>query len=276
VLEKQFAYWKEQLAGAPELLALPLDRPRPPKMTFRCSRQSFVLPRNLMRGLSELSQKEGATLFMTLLAAYQTLMYRYTGQEDICLGSPIANRNRAEIEGMIGCFLNIVVLRTDLSGNPSFKELLGRVREVTAGAYANQDLPFEKLVDELQPERSLNHAPMVQATFTYQNAPMDALDLSDLTLESIEIEGGMVEQDLSLIINGMAGLVIYNSDLFNDSTISQMIEHFSRILEAVAADPDVRLLRIPLNDDQQDEHSEFPLNFQALDEAEHFAFGGAE
>ena len=165
VLEDQLSYWKKQLAGAPALLQLPTDRPRPAVQSYRGAVQSIELSQELTQGLQALSARQGVTLFMTLLAVFQTLLYRYTGQNDIVVGSPIANRNRAEIEGLIGFFVNTLVLRTDLSGNPTFKELLTRVRETALGAYTHQDLPFEKLVEELHPQRSLSRSPLVQVLF---------------------------------------------------------------------------------------------------------------
>jgi non-ribosomal peptide synthetase component F len=181
VLEEQLSYWKQQLNNAPPVLELPTDRPRPPIQSYQGAIASLVLCESLSQKLKFLSQRSGVTLFMILLAAFQTLLYRYTGQSDICIGSPIANRNRSETEGLIGFFVNTLVLRTDLSGNPSFQELLGRVREVALGAYAHQDLPFEQLVEALQPERSLSHQPLFQVMFILQNSPMPSLELPGLT-----------------------------------------------------------------------------------------------
>jgi hypothetical protein len=163
-LQTQLAYWRQQLDGI-SMLNLPTDRPRPAVQTYQGATQLLQLPKSLSEALEALSQQEGVTLFMTLLAAFQTLLYRYTQQEDIAVGSPIANRNRSEIEGLIGFFVNSLVLRTNLSGNPTFRELLSRVREVALGAYAHQDLPFEKLVEELHPERNLSQNPLFQVVF---------------------------------------------------------------------------------------------------------------
>ncbi|RMF36691.1 MAG: non-ribosomal peptide synthetase, partial [Chloroflexi bacterium] len=168
VLEEQLAYWKQQLSGSPPVLELPTDRPRPPVQSFRGAHRPFMLPRPLSQAIKALCRREGVTPFMLLLAAFQTLLHRYTGQDDISVGTPIANRNRAEIEGLIGYFANTLVLRTDLSGDPPFRELLKRVREVALGAYAHQDLPFEMLVDALQPERDLSHTPLFQVMFVLQ------------------------------------------------------------------------------------------------------------
>jgi hypothetical protein len=257
-LDAQLGYWKQQLEGAPRLLRLPTDRPRPIKRSFRCSSLPLSVPRDLFEKIGRLSRQEGVTLFMTLLAAYQTLLFRYTGQDDICVGSPIANRNRAEIEDLIGYFVNILVLRTDLSGNPGFQELLKRVREVTLGAYAHQDLPFETLVDALRPDRNLNHSRLVQATFTFQNAPMRALELPRLTLTPVAIGNqAIVEYDLSLIIageaGGLSGNLVYNSDLYDASTIARLLDHFIMILEQTTADPERPLLDIQLQRDDSAE-----------------------
>src|SRR5262249_20705800 len=170
VVEAQLTYWKRQLGGNLSLLELPTDRPRPPLQSFRGASQSLMLPQHLMEALKALSRQEGVTLFMTLLAAFKTLLYRYTGQEDLLIGTPIAGRTQVKAEGLIGFFVNTLVLRTNMGGNPRFRELLGRVREVALEAYDHQELPFEKLVDELLLERSSSHAPLVQVMFALQNA----------------------------------------------------------------------------------------------------------
>jgi hypothetical protein len=196
VLEKQLGYWKQQLASAPAVLELSTDRPRPPVPTFQGAQLPFALSQPLTEALKELSQREGVTLFMTLLAAFKTLLYRYTGQEDVIVGSPIANRNQAEIGGLIGFFVNTLVLRTDLEGNPSFRELLGRVREVTLGAYAHQDLPFEMLVEELQPERDMSRMPLIQVVLVLQDVGMKEFELLELTLSLLEFERSVTRVDL--------------------------------------------------------------------------------
>ncbi|MEG4634877.1 condensation domain-containing protein, partial [Microcoleus sp. AR_TQ3_B6] len=250
VLAAQLSYWQQQLTGAPALLKLPTDRPRPAVGTFRGATQFLALPESVSQKLKSLSQRSGVTLFMTLLAAFQTLLYRYTGQEDICIGSPIANRNRSETEDLIGFFVNTLVLRTDLSENPSFQELLGRVREVALGAYAHQDLPFEQLVEALQPERSLSHHPLFQVMFVLQNAPMPALELPDLTLSSLEIESSTAKFDLTLAMEdteqGLVGSLEYNTDLFDAATISRMLGHFQTLLEGIVENPALHLSDLPL------------------------------
>lgn len=250
VLETQLDYWKEQLKGLLPVLQLPTDRPRPAVQTFRGEKQSLLLPKELCETLKALSRREGVTLFMTLLAAFKTLLYRYTGQEDMLVDSPIAGRTRVEFEGLIGFFVNTLVLRTSLSGNPSFRELLGRVSEVAHGAYAHQDLPFEKLVEVLQPERSLSYSPLFQVMFVLMNAPQEALDLPGLTVTPLEVDSGAAMFDLTLymweVSDGLAGSLEYNSDLFDRATIILMLRHFQKLLEGIVSNPEQRLSNIPL------------------------------
>lgn len=250
-LESQLNYWKQQLGSSPPVLELPTDRPRPPVQTFSGSKQVQVLSKNLTEELKALSQRSGVTFFMTLLAAFQTLLYRYSGQEDIIVGSPIAGRNQVETEGLIGFFVNTLVLHTELSNNLSFRELLERVRKVTLGAYAHQDLPFEKLVEELQPERSLSYNPLFQVMFILQNAPMHSLDLPGLILTPIEgTYNKTAKFDLTLSMEeteqGLRGSWEYNTDLFDDATITRMLGHFQTLLEGIVANPDRRLSDLPL------------------------------
>jgi len=241
VLEALLAYWKRQLGGSLPVLELPTDRPRPSRRSFRGATQSFTLPEALCSSLKELSRQEGVTLFMTLLAGFKTLLHRYTGQEDILVGSPIAGRSRAEIEGLIGFFVNTLVLRTDLSGDPSFRELLGRVREVTLGAYDHQELPIQTLVEALQPKRGLNRPALVQAAFALHPALMDGLKGEGLTLIPMEIDKGTAQLDLTLFMwegaEELTGSVEYNTDLFDASTITRMQQHFQTLLEGIVADP---------------------------------------
>ncbi|MFQ4162309.1 non-ribosomal peptide synthase/polyketide synthase [Scytonema millei] len=250
VLAKQLEYWQQQLAGAPSLLELPTDRSRPAIQTYTGATERFLLSQQLSEKLVVLSQKQEVTLFMTLLAAFQTLLYRYSGQTDICVGTPIANRNRKETEELIGLFVNTLVLRSNLSGNPSFSDLLSRVREVALGAYAHQDLPFEQLVEQLQPERSLSYTPLFQVMFVLQNAPMPELELADLTLASLAIESSTAKFDLTLFLEntnaGLMGAIEYNTDLFDASTIARMVEHYQTLLEAVVANADQKLSELPL------------------------------
>ncbi|WP_258556224.1 condensation domain-containing protein, partial [Fischerella thermalis] len=250
VLESQLAYWRQQLHGAPAVLELPTDHPRPAVQSFRGATHSFRLSPEQTLALKTLSQQEGSTLFMTLLAAFKTLLYRYTGNNDIVIGSPIANRNHREIEGLIGFFVNTLVLRTDLSGNPSFRELLRRVREVALGAYAHQDVPFEKLVEKLQPQRNLSHTPLFQVMFVLQNAHSLEIELPSLTLSTLESDSGTAKFDLTLYMaetaSGMIGSVEYNTDLFEPQTIQRLAEHFQRLLSGIVANPEQRLEELPL------------------------------
>jgi acyl carrier protein len=250
-LHRQLDYWRKQLGQNLTPLQLPTDKPRPAQLTYQGQKVDFLLPLDLTKQLQALSQKEGVTLFMTLLAVFKTLLYCYSGQADIRVGSPIANRNRAEVEKLIGFFVNTLVLRTDLSNHPSFRELLGRVREVTLGAYAHQDLPFEKIVEELQPERYQNHLPFFQVWFVLQNAPLGSLKLPNLTLESLDINVGIARYDLGLFLvetsEGISGYFEYSTDLFFAETITRMVEHFKILIKQTVAKPDINLDEIAAN-----------------------------
>ncbi|MBD2510596.1 non-ribosomal peptide synthase/polyketide synthase [Nostoc muscorum FACHB-395] len=250
VLKSQLSYWEQQLANAPTFLPLPTDRPRPAVQTFNGAYLEFALSGELTQRLVQLSQKQGVTLFMTLLAAYNTLLYRYTGQSDILVGTPIANRDRTEIEGLIGFFVNTLVMRTDLSLNPSFNELLPRIREMALSAYAHQDLPFEMLVETLQPERDMSHTPLFQVMFGLQNAPMSEIELTGLTVSSLPIESSTAKIDLTLSMEntstGLVGGWEYNTDLFDSSTIERMTSHFVTLLEGIVANPSDRISQLPM------------------------------
>lgn len=249
-LERQLSYWKKQLEGAPGVLCLAADHPRPAVQSYRGARRSMELSQDLTVGLKALSRKEGVTLFMTLLAAFQTLLYRYTGQEDVLVGSPIANRTRTEIERLIGFFVNTLVLRTDLSGNASFRELLHRVRNVALEAYEHQDLPFEKLVEELNPQRSLSHAPLFQVMFVMQNAPAAHRDLPGLTSNQVKLDNGTTKFDLSVAMieqsDGIKGSLEYSTDLFDEATIIRLSRHFRTLLESIVADPEQSVSDLPI------------------------------
>ncbi|MEI2582759.1 non-ribosomal peptide synthetase [Scytonema sp. PRP1] len=250
VLEKQLKYWKQQLVGANPVLELPADRPRPAVQTYQGAKQSFVISESLSQALSTLSQQEGVTLYMTLLAAFQTQLYRYTGQQDILVGSPIAGRNLSELEDLIGFFVNTLVLRTDMAGNPSFRELLQRVRNVAMSAYAYQDLPIDKLIDELQPERSLSYHPLFQVMFVLENTPRQTLELPGLTLTPYDWDNVASRFDLTLSITeteqGLQGLWEYNTDLFDACTISRMSGHFQTLLSGIVANPQQHISELPL------------------------------
>ncbi|HET6314002.1 MAG TPA: amino acid adenylation domain-containing protein, partial [Chloroflexia bacterium] len=252
-LQAQLDYWKGQLAGAPSAIELPTDRPRSPMLSYRGAREVQLLPNDLASDLKAFSQREGVTFYMTLLAAFGALLHRYTRQIDILVGSPIANRTRPEIEGLIGFFVNTLVLRTDLSGDPSFRELLHRVREVALGAYAHQDLPFDRLVEELHPERNQGIHPIFQVAFVLQNAPVVPLQLRDLSLTSIEIDKvdmGASRFDLMFIVEetqeGLSVEVEYNTDLFDVTTISRMLGHYRTLLEGALAGSEQRVSKLPL------------------------------
>src|ERR1700730_18253644 len=248
ILETQLTYWRRHLLGASPL-NLPTDRPRPAVQTFRGSLQSLLLPKHMGEGLKALSREQGITLFMTLLAAFKILLHRYTDQSDIIVGTPIANRNRLEIEGLIGFFVNTLVMRTDLSGNPTFLELSRRVREVCLGAYAHQDLPFERLVEELHLERNLGRNPLFGVMFVLQNKSLQTIGLPGLTLSPVEIDSGTAHFDLTLHIadteQGLIATLAYNNDLFEAATITRMLGHFRNLLEAVVANPERRLSDLP-------------------------------
>ena len=241
VLAAQLNYWRTELADAPTVIDLPIDKPRPPVQTYGGDFHPLDLSTELSAQLRDLS-RHGSTLFMTLLAAFDLLLCRYAGQEQVLVGSPIANRNRLETEGLIGFFVNTLVLRGDVRGNPSFRELLRRVREAALGAYAHQDLPFEKLVEDLQPDRDMSRSPLFQVTFALQNAPSSVLELPGLTLSSIPTGSTMAKFDLELdlqeVDERIVGAFTYNIDLFEAATITRLSEHFKTLLESIVANID--------------------------------------
>ena len=256
--DRHLAYWKTQLGRvpmpeghphgtpAPTQLALPTDRPRPPVLTFQGTDRLFWLPPDLSRALYALSQQEAATLFMTLLAAWTVLLHRYSGQEDLLVGTSVANRARVEIEGVIGFVVNTPVLRADLSGNPSFRELIARLRETTLGMQAHADLPFEALLAALELEPDRSRAPLFQTLFVLQNTPMPEHKLADVTLQQLlDIEVVTSKYDLSLGImedpEQLWGAIEYSTDLFDEATISRMLDHFQAIVVAMATDPTQRI-----------------------------------
>ncbi len=248
-LTRLLAYWRQRLANLPAL-ELPTDKPRPASQSFRGTIAQFSLPPELAEGLQTLSRREGVTLFMTLAAAFQVLLHRYSGQDDIAIGTPTAGRSRAELEGLIGFFVNTLVLRTDLSGNPGFCELLARMREVALGAYANEDMPFEKLVEELNPQRDLSRNPLFQVMFVLQNVPGDQLQLNAMTAEVLPVDKGTTQFDLTLELtetpHGFSGRVEYATDLFEAATIKRLTDHFQTLLEGVVARPEAHLSELPL------------------------------
>jgi amino acid adenylation domain-containing protein len=248
-LERQLSYWKTQLAGAPPVLELPTDRHRPAAPRHRGATAVSILSPELVKRLSGLSRSQDVTLFMTLLAAFQTLLSRYSGQKDIVVGSTIAGRNYAEIEPLIGFFVNTIALRTDLSGDPSFRDFLQRVKEVALGAYAHQDIPFEKLVEELSPDRSLSYNPIFQVAFV-QDQAIKSLELPGLRLEGLPLHQGTALFDITWYVvetaEGVRLFVEYDTDLFDASTIERMIGHYQVLLEAAVDNPELRLSELPL------------------------------
>ncbi|HEY0095524.1 MAG TPA: condensation domain-containing protein, partial [Archangium sp.] len=250
VLDAQVHYWKQQLAGAPPHLELATDKPRPPVQSYRGALHSFVLPRTLSEALTATSTQHGVSLFMTLLAGFQALLHRYSHQDDISVGSPIAGRRSTELEGLIGFFVNTLVLRSRLSPEASFRELLLQVRDTTLGAYEHQEIPFEKLVEELQPQRDPSRPPLFQVMFALQNMPIPELKLEGLEISPLESEGGISKFDLSLFMQeapeGLRASLEYNTDLFEPATITRMAEHLQVLLAAAVASPDTALSRLPL------------------------------
>jgi amino acid adenylation domain-containing protein len=253
-LKEQLTFWKKELRNL-TMLELPADYPHPAIQTFNGAKHTFLLSQNLTEALRGLSRKEGVTLFMTLLAAFQCLLHRYTGQADIVVGTPIASRNHAEIEGVIGFFVNTLVMRTNIQGDPVFREFLKQVKKAALDSYTHQDIPLEKLVEELQPGRDLSRNPLFQVIFALQNMPAATMELSGLTITRIEIEDSTSKFDLEVSLEerkeGIGGSFVFNTDLFNGSTIERMAGHYLKILEGIVADPDQRLSELPLLTDAE-------------------------
>jgi hypothetical protein len=239
---KHLNYWKHQLSGSSPVLEMPVDRKRPAVVSYRGATVTFALEEELIGKLKALVLAESATLFMVLLAAFKTLLYRYTTQLEIVVGSNIANRNKGQLENLIGCFVNNLVLRTDLSGNPQFREVLRRVREVTLAAYANQDLPYEVLLDALRAENGSRTDQLFQVMFVLQNNPMPPATLEGLEVEFIAVGTEAAAFDLILFMSeskrGLVGYMQYDNDLFEASTINLMVERFKILLQQIVADPD--------------------------------------
>ena len=249
-LEAELDFWKRQLAGASAMLDLPTDRPRPAIPSLQTDTYHERLSPALTAALHSVARREGATIFMTMLAAFQTLLHFYTGQDEISVGTPIAGRNRGEVENLIGCFLNTLVLHTKLSGDPDFGEMLRRVREVTLDAYTHQDLPFERLVQEIQPKRDLNRTPLFQALMVFHNNLKTTVELPELTLTSMGIAKQWSSFDLTLWVTESTDELFvtleYNTDLFDRETIGNMVERFRMLLESAAAKPELRLSEMAL------------------------------
>jgi len=245
-LERLLDYWKRELDGAPRLLELPTDRPRPPVMTFRGAHKSFDLSASLLTSLKEMSRREGVTLFMTLMTAFQTWLHLSSGQEEILVGNNIANRPRIEFEPVQGIFVNTLVLRTKFSGDPSLREVLTQVRRVALAAYEHQDLPFERLVKEVQPRLSPAHAPVVQVGFSMRNMLRTSLELPDLRMRPCEIDTGAALLDLVMFVmkegpDGLHGMIEYSVELFEPETIERLVEHFKLLLTQMSSDLDRRM-----------------------------------
>ncbi|MBC1235685.1 non-ribosomal peptide synthetase [Nostoc sp. 2RC] len=248
ILQNQLSYWKQQLADIPTVLQLPTDRPRPAVQSSRGLHQFVELPKTLLDDLKAIARQEGVTLFMLLLAAFGTFLRRYTGQDDILIGSPIANRNSQQFKGLIGFFVNTLVLRTDLSGNPTFQQLLGRVRSLALEAYKHQDLTFDQLVEALNPERNVSHTPLFQVMFDFRNAPL-LPEMPDLVASQLKVENETAQFDLSLSVEVGQKLMVsfeYNTDLFDNSTIARMLQHFQNLLSGIVANPQAQLSDLSL------------------------------
>ncbi|MDZ8227269.1 condensation domain-containing protein, partial [Nostoc sp. ChiVER01] len=248
--QTQLNYWQQKLAGNLPILQLPSDRPRPAVQTFRGATTTIKIGADITQKLKKLSQQEKATFFMTMLAAFKTLLYRYTDQEDICVGTTIANRHNRDLESLIGYFLNTLVMRTDLSDNPSFRELLGRVRDVAWEAFNHQDLPFELLVAQLQPKRDLAYTPLFQAMFVLENVLTEEVKIPGLTLKFLEMPTATAKFDLTLSIRETEQELLakfeYNTDLFDAATINKMAAYFENLLLAIATNQEQRLSELPL------------------------------
>jgi amino acid adenylation domain-containing protein len=250
VFNAQLDYWKKRLEGAPPILEVPTDRPRPSIQSFRGSLEHFNVAEDVVRGLRELCRAEGATMFMVLLAAFQTLLHRYARQDVIVVGTPIAGRNRQELEGLIGFFINTLVMRADFCDDLKFRQLLAQVKETALGAYAHQEFPFDKLVEELQPQRDLSHMPIIQAMFALQNTPGESIELPGLTLKPVNVESGTARFDLSLNVwesgPALTGFLSYRTDLFDAATIKRMLAHFQTLLESIVNHPNERVSALPI------------------------------
>lgn len=254
-LQRQLDYWNGQLAGAPPLLELPTDRVRPAAQSFRGASLEFEFDEELSEGLRRESRRAGVTMFMALLGAFQALLHRCSGQQEILVGTPIAGRTRAELEGLIGCFVNTLVLKGDFAGEPRFREVTGRVRETALGAYTHQDVPFERVVEELQPERSLSYSPIFQVMFAYQNTPEGEARLEGIELMQVVGESKTTKFDLTMSLEEkggkVAGSIGYSTDMFEEQTVHRMIMRFEALAKALVEDPDQRVSEVELLSEQE-------------------------
>ena len=269
VWHSSIAYWKKQLGGEYPILELPTDQARSARQTFKGGTYRFVISKDLTKALEELSRQEDATLFMTLLTAFYMLLHRYSGQDDILVGTPIANRNLPELENLIGVFINTLVLRASLSGDPGFRELLRQVRKVSLEAYAHQDFPFEKLMEELKPKRDLNRPPLFQVVFNLQNSPMPKLEIAGLETAFLEIDRGVSQFDLTLMISKIEGqchaTVEYNANLFKPATITRMFQSFLMFLEYASTQPDSPISKLQLVTQEELHRIVYELNQTQFD-----------
>jgi surfactin family lipopeptide synthetase A len=268
VLEKELRYWREQLKELP-VLELPTDHPRPAGLAVRGAQTVLVIPRDLTTSLRALARKENATLFMVLLTAWVAVLSRYSRQRDIVVGVPVANRTRRELTDLIGLFVNALVVRTKWEGNPSFRDLLKRVREVSLEAHEHQHLPFEKLVESLQPERNLGRHPLFQVAFGTRNGPAEELMLPNLTVGLEEIPNGTAKFDLELSVHeqrtGLRATLEYRTDLFEMATVERMLGHFERLLGAAITDPDRRIFQLEML--REDERHRLLLDWNHTEES---------
>src|SRR6266700_1586648 len=256
MLDQKLAYWKNQLAGTSGVLEMPTDLPRPATQSFHGACCTFVVSAETARLLKRLGLQESATSFMILLAAFSTLLYRCSGQTDVLVGSPVSGRDHPELDNLVGLFVNTIVLRTDLSGDPSFRELLKRVHSTTIGAYSNQEVPFEKIIEEVNPSRDLSRSPLFQVMFSFQQAEEQPTnDFGSLQVSPFGIDAGTSKFDLELLMtetgNGLTGILEYNTDLFLPETVTAMVSHFRNILEQVATNPECPVSRLSLLDDKE-------------------------
>jgi amino acid adenylation domain-containing protein len=271
VLEKQLAFWRDRLKGVPPVLELPLDHDRPTARTFAGSCEMFYIPAEKLNAVKELARREGATLFMALMSLHQVLLSKYSGAEQIVVGTDLANRTMPETERMIGFFINLLAVRTDLSGNPTFRELLGRVRDGMLESYAHQEVPFPKIVQDIQPERSATHNPIVQVLFVMQNVPRARRELGGLRVEPFDVPVTTSKFDMALFVgerpDGLVGYWVYSTELFEQATIQRMIRHWTNLLESAVSQPDARLSALTMlspeelaqqeADKKQRKHSQF-------------------
>jgi len=253
VLDQQLAYWQEHLAGAPTVLELPTDKPRPPVQSYRGATQVFNFSRELTAKLHALSRREAATLYMMVLSAFEVLLYRYSGQQQMLIGMPIANRTRLQVEKLIGFFVNQLVVRGEVRGDQKFLDLLRHVREVVLEAYANQDVPFERVVETLNPERDMSRSPLFQVVLSWQNAPSSRLKLENIELSPVEIEHKSVRYDIELVLwehqGQIFGHIDYDTDLYEEATIQRMGRHLNHLLESITNDPNQYISDLDLLED---------------------------